>query len=78
VIFGGNISRRSNVMMSVKTIARLLSLAALGFVPDHRPTRGSSRVVDDEQFEVLETGVLWDETNDAVTAAVAHGPRNVT
>lgn len=50
-------------MIDVKTLTRLLSLPACGLGSAARTDRRPSQAINDEQFEVLETGALWDESD---------------
>jgi hypothetical protein len=61
----------------VKTLARLLSLPARGRVA-HPQSRGSSQIVNDEEYEVLQTGALWDEPSELTEVGAADRPGRVT
>lgn len=62
----------------MKTIARLLSMPARGSGAAHPQSRGPSRVVNDEEYEVLQTGALWDEPSELTEVGAAERPGSVT
>jgi hypothetical protein len=69
VIKVGNSNEAPHVIIHMKALGRLSSR------PVRRAVRGSERdstgLVNDEQFGVLETGVLWDESSAPIPAAQA-------